>query len=198
MSSDIRTCWGLLSGNLEALLSTYISVQQYRYLHACLCFCARAKKVCENDNLWNLSSAVGGCQHHIFSAIVHHVRTNLTSTIYEKESIISRFQSSLVSLLGVNELRFHHRYQRHSLFNYSYWACSVRHCCLESIFFFFSVYMQPEGVLNDSLKSGVLLVLCSCTLVVHKLLDCRKQMGILSPCLLTQRSIASVEHNVKL
>lgn len=128
MSSDIRTCWGLLSGNPEALLSTYISVQQYRYLHACLCFCARAKKVCEHDHLWNMSSTVGGCQHHTFSAIVHHVRTKITSTIYEKESIISRFQSSLVSLLGVNELRFHHRYQRHSLFNYSYWACSVRHC----------------------------------------------------------------------
>lgn len=64
--------------------------------------------------------------------------------------------------------------------------------------FSFFVYMQPEGVLNDSLKSGVLLVLCTCTLLVHKLLDCRKRMGILSPCLLTRRSVASVEHNVKL
>lgn len=111
-----------------------------------------------------------------------------------KESIISLFQSSLVSLLGVNELRFHHRYQRHSLFNYSYWACSVRHCCLESIFFFlffFCLHAAWRCVEWQPKK-------CSCTLLVHKLLDCRKRMGSLSPCLLTQRSISSVEHNVKL
>lgn len=165
MSSDIRTCWGLLRGNLEALLSTYISLQQYRYLHACLYFCARAKKVCEHDHLWNMSSTVGGCQHHTFSAIVHHVRTKITSTIYEKESIISRFQSSLVSLLGVNELRFHHRYQRHSLFNYSYWACSVRHCCLESIFFFFCLHAAWRCVEWQPKKwsfAGLMFVHASC------------------------------------
>lgn len=41
--------------------------------------------------------------------------------------------------------------------------------------------MQPEGVLNDSLKSGVWLLLCLCALVVHKLLDYRKQVEDFEP-----------------
>lgn len=62
------------------------------------------------------------------------------------------------------------------------------------------VYMQPGGVMNDSLNSGVWLglVACLCTLVRHKLLDRRERRRNLSPCLLTQQSIASVERNDEL
>lgn len=40
--------------------------------------------------------------------------------VYSVQSTISLFQSSLVSLLSVNELPFRHCYQWHSLFNYSH------------------------------------------------------------------------------
>ena len=108
------------------------------------------------------TSTVPGCQHCIVSAIVYTVGAKITSTINEKASTISLFQSSLVSLLSVNELRFRHRYQQRRLFNYSYWACSVCHCRLEFFspyfpFFCFlrnCVYTQPGGVENGSLNSG--------------------------------------------
>lgn len=79
--------------------------------------------------LWSpspyVTSALPDCLECTFvAAIVYSVGAEITSTINKKESTISVFQSPLVLLFTVNELRFCHCYQQHSLFNYSYWACS--------------------------------------------------------------------------
>lgn len=67
-----------------------------------------------------VTSTVPGCQYCIILDTVYTEGAKITSIINERESTISHFQSSLVSLLSVNELWFCHRYQQHSLFNYSY------------------------------------------------------------------------------
>lgn len=80
---------------------------------------------------------VPGCRCFVASACVCCGGLKISGTITEKERVQFHFQSSLVSLHSVNELRFHHCYQRHCLFNYSCSAWSVCHSCPESLFLFF-------------------------------------------------------------
>lgn len=142
MSPTIGACGGAFKKAVkpEALLITCISTEQCGYLHArhisvreqemCLVYSFKSMAICEDCDLntsW-LSTA-------LFQLLFYTVVVKITSSINETESTISLFQSSLVSLLSVNELWFRHRYQQRSLFNYSYRAClPVCHCCLESFF----------------------------------------------------------------
>lgn len=134
---------------------------------------------CDPNSSWLLTS-------YCWLAIVYSVRAKITSTINEKESTISLFQSSLVSLLTVNELRLRHHYQQHSLFNYSYWAFSVSPLLpailppLPSFFFFsfrevlFTRCLEVWWMTACTAQFGWFWLGCLCTDVVHKLLDRRE------------------------
>lgn len=165
---------------------------QQGYLRARLCLCAQGATNSEAvSKNCDFSGSLLSTPHRL--AAVYTTRAKITSIINKTQSTISLFQSSLVPHLSVNELRFRHRYQRHSMFNYSYRACSFCHCCLASLlpssFFFFwllrnPVYMQLGGVVNDSLaEPGRMFVL-----VVQNLLDhARRRRRNFKPRIITQR-----------
>lgn len=101
----------------------------------------------------DLSGSLLSMPHRL--ATVYTTRAKITSIINKTQSTISLFQSSLIPHLCVNELRFRHRYQRHSMFNYSYRACSFCHCCLASLFLLFFFFLAfKKSCLHAARRCG--------------------------------------------
>lgn len=166
------------SSNLAALLITYISMEQVcvsvQKQDGCLLHSLKTVTICNFSTSW-LSTV------HFVAAIVYTVGAKITLTINKKESTISVFQSPLVSLFSVNELRFCHRYQQHSLFNYSYRACSLSllyEVLLPSVLFSFFHAFKKICFLAawrcSEWQFWLVLVVCLCTFVVHTLIDQRE------------------------